>query len=189
LPHELAATNICELLDLGGIPVLAADRTEADPIVIAGGPCAYNPEPYALFFDAIQIGEGEESTPELLYVLRDARAEGKSRAQILRLLAQISGVYVPSLYEVRPSVSWGSVSETEGASGVLSAVRDSSLRDESLRRSVPSRLIHAQAEPALVSMCSEPPSTPSASLTEPNCGLDTLVGASSWGAKTFAGAR
>ncbi len=60
LPHELAATNVLEALDLAGLPLHAVDRSEDDPLVVAGGPCALNPEPYAPFFDAINIGEGEE---------------------------------------------------------------------------------------------------------------------------------
>ena len=101
LPHELAATNVLELLDLAGLPVRAADRGEADPIVLGGGPCALNPEPYAPFFDAIAIGEGEESLPEALSVVRDCRAAGRSRAEILRALAGVAGYYVPSLYRWR----------------------------------------------------------------------------------------
>lgn len=98
LPHELAATNVLEVLDLAGIPLRAAERGEDDPIVIGGGPCAYNPEPYAPFFDAILIGEGEESVPEVVLRVRQMRAEGASRAEILRALACIEGTYVPSLY-------------------------------------------------------------------------------------------
>ena len=64
VPHEMAVTNFLEALDLAGIPLLAADRGEDDPIIIAGGPSVYNPEPYAAFFDAILIGEGEESLLE-----------------------------------------------------------------------------------------------------------------------------
>ena len=99
LPHELCATNVLELLDLSGIPLRSADRSETDPIVIAGGPCAFNPEPYAPFMDAITIGEGEEATPETLLKIQELRAAGASRAQILRALANIPGTYVPSLYE------------------------------------------------------------------------------------------
>ena len=65
VPHEMAVTNFLEALDLAGIPLLAADRTEDDPIIVAGGPSVYNPEPYAAFFDAILIGEGEESLLEI----------------------------------------------------------------------------------------------------------------------------
>ena len=66
LPHELAATNVLEVLDLSGIPLRAVDRAQDDPIVLGGGPCVFNPEPYAPFFDAMLIGEGEESLPEAL---------------------------------------------------------------------------------------------------------------------------
>ena len=66
LPHELAATNVLEVLDLSGLPLRAVDRARNDPIVLGGGPCVFNPEPYAPFFDAMLIGEGEESLPEAL---------------------------------------------------------------------------------------------------------------------------
>ena len=101
LPHELAATNVLEALDLAGIPLRSADRADADPIVLGGGPCAFNPEPYAPFFDAIMVGEGEEMLPELLQVLRAGRAAGKGRPELLRDMAQVSGTYVPSLYRWR----------------------------------------------------------------------------------------
>lgn len=101
LPHELAASNVLEALDLAGIPLRAEDRGEDDPIVLGGGPCAFNPEPYALFFDAISIGEGEQSLPEELEVIRSLRAQGATRAQILRALADVEGCYVPSLYRWR----------------------------------------------------------------------------------------
>lgn len=99
LPHELAATNVLELLDLSGIPLRSSERTEEDPIVIGGGPCALNPEPYAPFFDVITVGEGEEATPELISLIRDMRGEGKARDQILQAAASLRGQYVPSLYE------------------------------------------------------------------------------------------
>lgn len=101
LPHELAATNVLETLDLAGIPLHAEERAEGDPFVIAGGPCAFNPEPYAPFFDAFSIGEGEESVPEALSLIRRLRAEGVSRADILSTLAAEDGWYVPSLYRWR----------------------------------------------------------------------------------------
>lgn len=102
MPHELAITNILETLDLAAIPIRVADRTEGDPIVVGGGPCAFNPEPYAPFFDAITIGEGEDATPELLEAIRRMKAQGASREAILHGLAQVPGTYVPSLYEVIP---------------------------------------------------------------------------------------
>ena len=98
LPHELAATNVLELLDLAGIPLHAADRTDGDPLVMAGGPCAYNPEPYAPFFDLIIIGEGEEVNVEVLSLHRKMRDAGASRAEIVRALAEIPGCYAPTLY-------------------------------------------------------------------------------------------
>ncbi|MBQ6390438.1 MAG: TIGR03960 family B12-binding radical SAM protein [Eggerthellaceae bacterium] len=109
LPHELAATNVLEILDLAGIPVRAEDRSDDDPIVVGGGPCALNPEPYALFFDAINIGEGEESLPEGLQVIRALRANGASRAEIRRALAGLEGWYVPQLYR------WRGVEEAQAA--------------------------------------------------------------------------
>ena len=98
LPHELAATNVLEALDLAGIPLHAADRAEDDPLVAGGGPCAFNPEPYAPFFDFFSIGEGEEALPEALEIVRRMRDAGAPRRAILRRLAQEPGCYVPSLY-------------------------------------------------------------------------------------------
>ncbi|MCI8367459.1 MAG: TIGR03960 family B12-binding radical SAM protein [Eggerthellaceae bacterium] len=109
LPHELAATNVLETLDLAGIPLLSEERGEDDPFVLAGGPCAYNPEPYAPFFDVITIGEGEEVTPQTLSAIREMRREGLSRREILRNLADIPGTYVPSLYR------WRSEEEAQAA--------------------------------------------------------------------------
>ncbi len=100
LPHELCATNILEFLDLSGIPLHADERGEDDPLVMGGGPCAYNPEPFAPFFDLIFVGEGEELDVEVALKHRELRAQGATRAQILRELARIEGVYVPSLYKV-----------------------------------------------------------------------------------------
>lgn len=101
LPHELAASNVLETLDLAGLPLRAVDRQESHPIVLGGGPCAFNPEPYAPFFDAITIGEGEEALPEALELIRKMRRQGVRRADILRALAAVPGTYVPSLYRWR----------------------------------------------------------------------------------------
>ncbi len=100
VPHEMACTNYLEALDLAGIPLTAAERTEDDPIIVAGGPSVYNPEPLAEFFDAMLIGEGEEQLVEVCQLHRRLRDEGKSRAEIVAALASVGGVYVPSLYEV-----------------------------------------------------------------------------------------
>lgn len=100
LPHELAATNVLETLSLAGIPLRAEDRSERDPIVIAGGPCTCNPEPYAPFFDAMCLGEGEESVPEVVEVVGRARREGLLRDDILHALQRVEGTYIPSFYRV-----------------------------------------------------------------------------------------
>lgn len=99
LPYELTFTNIFEALDLAGIPLYSADRAESDPLVLAGGPCALNPEPVADLFDAMLIGEGEEAVTEFVAAHRDAMSRGLSRAATLEHLASVPGVYVPSLYE------------------------------------------------------------------------------------------
>ena len=99
LPHELAATNVLETLDLAGLEVRSANRSETDPIVLAGGPCSYNPEPYAPFIDCFCIGEGEEWIVEVVGVAAQARRQGLSRQATLELLADVPGSYVPCLYE------------------------------------------------------------------------------------------
>jgi radical SAM family uncharacterized protein len=101
LTYEMSYTNILHMLSLGGVPVKSADRNEKDPIVIAGGPCASNPEPLHAFIDAFLIGDGEESIREVTELLRDCKRKNLPRAERLRKLAQIEGVYVPSLYEAR----------------------------------------------------------------------------------------
>ncbi|MBJ6798913.1 TIGR03960 family B12-binding radical SAM protein [Geomonas propionica] len=100
LQYELSYTNILNMLDLSGIPLLACDRPEGYPLVIAGGPCAYNPEPLADFFDAFLIGDGEEAVIELADCVRTAKEQGLAKAELLERLARIEGVYVPSLFEV-----------------------------------------------------------------------------------------
>jgi radical SAM family uncharacterized protein len=101
LPHELAATNILEALDLAGIPLRSAERSATHPLVLGGGPGAFNPEPLAEFFDALVIGEGEEALPEIISVHRSLLSRGVSRAELFVALAGVKGVYVPSLYRPR----------------------------------------------------------------------------------------
>lgn len=98
LQYELTFTNILEILDLARIPLRAAERTQGHPIVIGGGPCAYNPEPVAAFFDAFVIGEAEEAIGELITTHKAALAQGESRETILAMLATIPGVYVPGIH-------------------------------------------------------------------------------------------
>src|SRR5215471_11928458 len=100
LQAELNYSNILNMLDLAGIPVWQRDRREADPIVLGGGPCTANPEPIADFFDAFLVGDAEEALPRFLDAYRAARDEGLSRRELLRRLAGIEGVYVPSFYDV-----------------------------------------------------------------------------------------
>ena len=100
IQYEMCYTNILQVLDLAQIPLLAKDRTESDPIVMGGGPCTYNPEPIADFFDFFYIGEGEITYDEVFDTYKKMKAEGASRAQILRALSKIEGIYVPSLYKV-----------------------------------------------------------------------------------------
>ncbi len=100
IPHEMAATNVLEALDLAGIPLRSSDRGDDDPLIIAGGPSVYNPEPLAPFIDAFLIGEGEEHIVEVCRAHERLRDRGVSRAEILRELARIPGTYVPSLYTV-----------------------------------------------------------------------------------------
>jgi len=107
LQFELTYTNVLLMLDLGGIPLRADDRGEQDPLVLAGGPTATHPEPLAPFLDAIVIGDGEERTSEVALVWTRAKKAGLTRAERLRALAALSGVYVPSLYETRLDADTG----------------------------------------------------------------------------------
>ena len=99
IQYEMCYTNILQILDLSGIPMHAADRDETVPIVIGGGPCTYNPEPLAAFFDLFYIGEGEIAYPRLFALYREKQAEGFSRQEFLRRASHIPGIYVPGLYE------------------------------------------------------------------------------------------
>lgn len=100
LQYEMCYTNILQILDLAHLPLLAADRTAQMPIVIGGGPCTYNPEPVAAFFDLIYIGEGEISYDPLFDLYKQAKREGWPRREFLVHAASIPGIYVPLLYDV-----------------------------------------------------------------------------------------
>lgn len=101
LPHELGHTNLLNLLDLGGVPHRGAERDTTDPVVLVGGHAAFNPEPLAPFIDAAVMGDGEEVVIEIDDVARAAKRDGLDRGALLRALADVEGVYVPSLYEPR----------------------------------------------------------------------------------------
>ncbi len=100
LQYEMCYTNILQVLDLSGIPLYTKDRTIEDPFVVCGGPCTYNPEPIADFFDLVYIGEGETSYRELLDKYKEWKKSGKSRREFLEIAATVDGIYVPSLYDV-----------------------------------------------------------------------------------------
>ncbi len=99
LQYEMCYTNILQILDLSQIPLFAADRGENEPIVIGGGPCSYNPEPIAEFFDLFYIGEGETQYRVLLDLYKANRKAGGSRMDFLKMAATLPGIYVPGFYE------------------------------------------------------------------------------------------
>lgn len=100
LQYEMCYTNILQVLELSQIPIYAKDRTEEDPIVVGGGPCAYNPEPLADFFDFFYIGEGETAYDEILDLYKENKQNGGSRIDFLRKVANVQGMYVPMFYDV-----------------------------------------------------------------------------------------
>ena len=100
LQFEMCYTNVLQVLDLSGIPLHSEDRTLEDPFVIGGGPCVYNTEPLAEFFDMFYIGEGEVVYDELLEAYKKWKRAGKSRKEFLEMAAEIEGIYVPSFYDV-----------------------------------------------------------------------------------------
>ena len=100
LQYEMSFSNILAMLKMGGIPIEGKERGEDDPIVVAGGPCAFNPEPLADFIDAFMIGDGEDVMTELNRVILERKEKGLSRETCLKNLAKLEGVYVPSLYDV-----------------------------------------------------------------------------------------
>ena len=100
LQYEMCYTNILQVLDLAGIPIWSKDRKKGDPIVIAGGPCSYNPEPIADFFDIFYIGEGETVYGDLIELYKIYKHSDMTREEFLIKVSQIPGLYVPALYDV-----------------------------------------------------------------------------------------
>ncbi|MFH1830684.1 MAG: TIGR03960 family B12-binding radical SAM protein [Pseudomonadota bacterium] len=115
LAYELTYTNVLGMLSLSGIPLRAAHRGEDDPLIIAGGPCTFNPEPMAPFFDAIVIGDGEHAVLEIAKMLRDAKSKGLSRTKLLNSLSRVKGVYVPSAGDSKAKVRMAKVISLEAA--------------------------------------------------------------------------
>lgn len=127
LQYEMSYTNILSALDLAGIPLRAKDRTEG-PFVICGGPCAFNPEPLAPFVDFFVLGDGEEATLQTIETYRAWRASGKPRAEYLRMVSAIQGVYVPSFYDVTYNPD-GTVSGITPKNGAPSVVKKAMIAD------------------------------------------------------------
>ena len=100
LQYELSYSNVLNMLRLAGIPLRTQERSEVYPLVIAGGPCAFNPEPLTDFLDCVVIGDGEEVFPELCRAVREAKKTGAPRSDLLQRLAEIEGVYIPSFFAV-----------------------------------------------------------------------------------------
>ena len=128
LQYEMCYTTVLNMLDLANIPLLAADRGDDMPLVVAGGPCACNPEPLADFFDIFLLGEGEELNLELMELYREHKKNGYNKAAFLRAAAEIEGVYVPSLYEVTYHED-GRVNAITPRDGVRPTVRKRIVKD------------------------------------------------------------
>lgn len=129
LQYELSYTNLLNMLSLARIPLKTADRQGWDtPVVVAGGPCASNPEPLADFVDIFFLGEGEEVDLEVIDLYKECKKRGLSKAQFLRKAAQIEGVYVPSLYKVSYN-SDGTISAVTPEEGVPAVVRKRIIKD------------------------------------------------------------
>ncbi len=139
LLYELNFSNVLTILDLGGIPLTSAGRGEDAPLVIAGGPAAFNPEPVADLFDAVFVGDGEEGFPEIVRAVADMRRRGLPRRERLRELARIEGVYVPSLY--RPVAAEGSsLVVPRPENGAPASVRKRQVKDFS-RSAFPEKIV------------------------------------------------
>lgn len=117
LPYELTYTNILNILDLSGIPLTASDRDEKYPLVIAGGSCAFNPEPLAEFFDAFVLGDGEEIINELIDAHQKWKEGGANKDVLLNSLSGIKGIYIPSFYniEYRPDGAFSKITPINNA--------------------------------------------------------------------------
>lgn len=129
LQYEMSFTNILNALDLAGIPLRSEDRKDG-PFLVCGGPCAFNPEPLAPFFDFVALGDGEENTQAYLDLYKTWKASGASRQEFLKQVARIDGIYVPSLYDVtyNEDGTVSSVLPKEGC-GAPSVCRKAMVRD------------------------------------------------------------
>ncbi len=129
MQYELSYTNVLNMLDLAGIPVLAKDRDDSlSCIVVAGGPCVCNPEPLADFFDIFILGEGEEVNLELMDLYKEMKSQGASKSAFLKAAAKIDGIYVPSLYSVSYNED-GTVQSVTAPDGVNKRVKKRIIKD------------------------------------------------------------
>lgn len=136
LQYELGYTNVLNMLDLGGVPIRSAERTAAHPLVLAGGPCVFNPEPMAPFIDAFVLGDGEEIVLEIADLVRDwrdrERAADSRREKLMDRLAGVEGVYVPALFET-----------TYAPTGKIEKIADRKGRSWKVRKRTAERLTSA----------------------------------------------
>ena len=128
LQYEMSFTNILNMLDLAAIPLRSAEREAQDPWIIAGGPCAYNPEPLAPFIDFFLLGESEEQLPAVLSLLAEHKEKKSLREEVLAAVAQIEGVYVPQAYETSCN-SKGNIQGIAAASGFPAVIKKAVVKD------------------------------------------------------------
>ncbi|MBQ7792462.1 MAG: TIGR03960 family B12-binding radical SAM protein, partial [Clostridia bacterium] len=129
LQYEMSYTNILNMLDLSGIPLYAKDRSEEDPIICAGGPCAYNPEPLADFIDFFMLGEGEELMMEVMDVYRKVKENGGTKDDFLKEAVKLEGVYVPKFYDVSYNEDGTIKSFTKNYDGAPDKIRKRIIKD------------------------------------------------------------
>lgn len=128
LQYELSYTNVLNMLDLAGLPVRSRDRRDLTPIVVAGGPCACNPEPISAFVDIFMLGEGEEMTNELIDLLIKHKEMGSTKEEFLKDAAQIQGMYVPAFYDVNYNDD-GTIKEVINNNGAPKTVKKRIISD------------------------------------------------------------
>lgn len=128
LQYELSYSNVLNVLRLSGIPLRSADRKADDPWIIAGGPCAFNPEPLAPFIDFFLLGDGEEQLPAVLEVFREGKRGGLSREEVLRKVVDVQGIYVPRFYDFSYNED-GTIRSMEADSRVPKVVKKAVMQD------------------------------------------------------------
>ena len=128
LQYELSYTNVLNMLDLAGLPVRSADRKSLTPLIVAGGPCACNPEPISAFIDLFMPGEGEEVTNEIIDLLIKHKEMGSTKEEFLKEAAQIEGVYVPAFYDVSYNDD-GTIKEVSPKNGAPKTVKKRIISD------------------------------------------------------------